>query len=93
MDKNIFKATTNNKTGKILFYIFEISALVFFVIQFILCIIAGARAGFGVFVESFLNTVVYTLFLYAFGKIIDLLSGKQKDKTNTNNETTTIEEN
>lgn len=79
MNKNFLKASSKNRIGKTLFYIFEFSALAIFAIQFILSIIAGARAGFGIFIESFVSAFVYTLIIFALGKIIDLLSCKQYD--------------
>lgn len=80
MNKNFLKASSKNRIGKTLFYIFEFSALAIFTIQFIIAIIAGATSGsFGIFVESFVSAFIYTLIIFALGKIIDLLACKQYD--------------
>ena len=73
MDKNFLKATSKSVAGKTLFYIFEFTALAFFVIEFILAIILGANAGFSSFLSATMNAIVYTLIIFALGKIIDLL--------------------
>ena len=81
MDNNIFAPCTQNKKGKILFYIFEIAAVVFFATYFIMAIVAAALGGgfFG-FVQGFLEATFYLFILYGMGKVIDLLSCKHDCK-------------
>lgn len=77
MENNFLKPCSQNKGAKALFYIFEISALCVGVLLFILAIIWAAQgAGFGAFLQMFVQAVFYTLVLFGFGKIIDLLSCK-----------------
>ena len=75
MDNNIFAPCTQNKKGKILFYTFEIAALVFFAIYFIMAIVDAARySTFQLFLNGFLTGTFYLFVLYGMGKVIDLLS-------------------
>ena len=70
---NIFKPQTENKVGKAIFYIFEISAIVIAFLYLVLTIYYTANLGsFIVFVTYLLQTVFNTLVVYGIGKIIDL---------------------
>ena len=81
MDNNIFAPCTQNKKGKILFYTFEIAALAFFAIYFIMAIVDAARySSFQLFLNGFLTGIFYLFVLYGMGKVIDLLSCKHDCK-------------
>ena len=71
---DLFKPTTKNKTGQFLFYFFNLSAVVFFGVMFLLEIINAAQGGgFWWFLQSVLQSVVYALILVGLGRIVDLL--------------------
>ena len=79
MENNFLKPCSQNKGAKALFYIFEISALCVGVLLFILGIIWAAQgAGFSTFLQTLVQAVFYTLVLFGFGKVIDLLSCKHE---------------
>ena len=81
MENNIFAPCTQNKKGRILFYIFEIAAAAFFAIYFIMAIVDAARySSFQLFLNGFLTGTFYLFVLYGMGKVIDLLSCKHDCK-------------
>jgi len=74
----MFKASSTNKTGKAIFYTFEISALIVGILLFILAIYNASISGkFMVFLQGLTTTVFCALVLYALGKICDLLFSKK----------------
>lgn len=82
--KELFTATSKNKTGKTLFYIFEIAALVVGVIMLIINIysaaIYGGSAGFMAFLSGLASLAFDVLVLFGIGKIIDLKMAKKDAK-------------
>ena len=71
---NLLKPATKNKAGQFLFYFFNLSALVFFGVMFLLEVINAARGGgFWWFLQSVLQSFVYALILVGLGRIVDLL--------------------
>ena len=77
-----FKPTTENKTGKLTFYIFECTAACLGFIFFIMAIVSGAQGrSFGLFLEGFINAVIVTLAFYWLGRVIDLLYVKKQEST------------
>ncbi len=91
---NIFKSESENKTGKILFYIFEAAAAFVALVTFILAIIyADSYQAFIVFVEYFVNGIVSSLTIFGFGKIIDLLYARKSkcEKKNVEAEKKNVE--
>ncbi len=74
MNKNILKADSKNGVGRILFYIFEICALIVGIIMFIMAIYNACKTeSFMVFLNAFASVIFTVLALYGIGKIIDLL--------------------
>ena len=77
--ENIFKPTTENKSGRVLFYIFEIAALAIGVLYFIMGLVYAIQlSSFAAFVSELLAGVLYMLLLYGIGRIIDLLYTKNQ---------------
>ena len=73
MNNNILKPNTENKAGRITFYVLEISALAVFCIMFISAIVIAALASsFLSFIQWFIMGTVAALVLYALGRLIDL---------------------
>lgn len=71
---NLIKAHTENQTGKITFYIFEITGLVLSCILFIMgIVVAIIGRTFGGFVQYFVYSVMALLIFFGLGRIIDLL--------------------
>ncbi|MBQ8468439.1 MAG: hypothetical protein IJ542_01635 [Clostridia bacterium] len=74
MENNIFKPTCENKAGRILFYTFEIAALVVFAINLILGLVVAIQvSSFATFISGLIGSVIYALGIYAVGRVIDLL--------------------
>lgn len=74
----MFKAISQSKAGKAIFYIFEISALIVGLLLFVLSIYNGAKSdNFMVFLNGFVNMIVSTLIIFGLGKICDLLFSKR----------------
>ena len=73
---NLIKPTSESKSARIVFYVFEITAAVYFLVMFIVGIVdaSGRFGNFGTFLSDFFNGIVYGLILYGIGRIIDLLS-------------------
>lgn len=94
---NIFKAETENKTGKALFYIFEICAIAIAVISLFLSIYYAVNyESFVAFIEYFTNGVISAFTIFGFGKIIDMLYARKskcekKSVETENKETTDVE--
>ncbi|MBP3619318.1 MAG: hypothetical protein J6J24_01510 [Clostridia bacterium] len=93
--KNIFKANSESKTGKAIFYTFEISALVVgvFLLIYGICNAAltaqynGGGIGFVSFLESLAKLAFDVLVIYGIGRILDFFYCKHEKKTKeTNNE-------
>ena len=79
MNNNILKPDTQNKSGKTLFYIFEIAALVMFIIFFIVAIVAAALASsFLTFVQFFSMGIFFLFVFYGIGKVLDLMYAKNE---------------
>ena len=77
MENNFLISNSKNKGAKILFYIFEGCASFVGFVMFVLAIVWAAQgAGFGGFVQMFVEALFYTLVLFGFGKVIDLMSCK-----------------
>ena len=77
--ENIFKPTTENKCGRVLFYIFEIAALAIGVLYFIMGLVDAIQfSSFAAFISGLLSGVLYMLLLYGIGRIIDLLYTKNQ---------------
>lgn len=73
-NNNIIKAHTENKAGRITFYIFEITGLVLACILFIMgIVVAIVGRTFGGFVQNFVYAVMAILIFFGIGRIIDLL--------------------
>ena len=87
MENNFLKASSKNKAGKILFYIFEIAAACIGFILFIMSIVNAATfENFSIFIDGFLNVVMSTLIIFGIGKVIDLLyCANDSKKTNSEN--------
>ena len=78
---DFFKAETQNKSGKTLFYIFEICALVVGVLSLIMAIYYGAvYQSFIAFLSYLIPVIVDTLIVFGIGKVIDLLYCKKECK-------------
>ena len=72
---DFFKSTSKNKIGQTTFLVFEILALVVFIIYTIINIYnAAITQSFAVFVSGLLNSLIYTSIVFGMGRIIDLLS-------------------
>ena len=72
----LIKPSSESKAARITFYIFEITAAVYFLVMFIVGIVVAAdRFGtFMSFVAYFFDGILHGLILYGVGRIIDLLS-------------------
>ncbi len=85
--KEIFTANSKSKAGKIIFYTFEIAALVVGVLSLILSIytaaIYGGGAGFMSFLSGLATLAFDVLVLFGIGKIIDLKMAKKDSKEET----------
>lgn len=83
--KNLFKANSESKTGKTIFYIFEISALVVGVLMLIFGIYEASlyhgADGFMIFLRDLANIAFDVLVIYGIGKIIDFLYCKHEAKS------------
>ena len=85
-NNNIFVPHTKNTAGKVLYWLFEISAIALFAIYFILGVYWGAVAGgFMTFLQCFLEAWFYCLALYGFARVLDMLYCK-KDHCQAGNE-------
>ena len=74
---NIFTPNSKCPKTKLVFYVFELSALVIGIILFIMSVVSAAKLeSFAVFVDGMVQAVFYVLILFGFGKIIDLLGCK-----------------
>lgn len=94
MDKNIILSACKSSAGKLLFYIFEIAALVIGVISLVIAIYSSATtASFLVFVSGLVSAVINTLVIYGIGKIIDLLYLKSESTKVEEKETIVKDEN
>lgn len=83
MFNNLIKPVTNNKTGKVTFYIFEITAAALAFLTFISSIVMAAiTKSFMTFLEYFLIAVFVFLLVYALGRIIDLNFANTEKKCN-----------
>ena len=79
MENNILKPTCENKGGRVLFYLFEIAALVVGALYFLFGLVDAIQySSFGAFASGLLTGVVYLLLLYGVGRIIDLLYHKNE---------------
>ena len=77
----LFQAETQNKTGKTLFYIFEICALVVGVLSLVMAIYyASVYESFVAFISYFIPVIVDSLVVFGLGKLIDLLYCKKECK-------------
>lgn len=77
----MFKASSENKVGKTIFYVFEGCAGFVGLVMFILSIYYSAQlSSFVVFLEYFLNAIVNTLIIFGLGKVIDLMLAKRDEK-------------
>ena len=80
---NFFKPMTKNKVGQVLFYLLNITALVFVCVMFLISLINVIRGvRFLVFVQSVLQYLVYGLLLVSLARIIDLLYVQTEKKCN-----------
>lgn len=80
MENNILKPTCQRKAGRVLFYVFEIVALVVGALYFVLAIVNAAQWGtFMTFVDGLVTAAIWLFLLYGVGRIIDLLY-KQAEK-------------
>ena len=71
--ESIIKPTTQNKTGRLTFYIFEIAGAAFFGILFIAAIVVAALTrSFMTWLEYFMAGIIICLVLYGLGRLIDL---------------------
>ena len=78
---NIFTPNSKGTAGKVTFFIFEIAALVVFAFFFIFAIIDAARLdSFVLFMQEFFQGVIYTLLIFGFGRVIDLLYSQTEGK-------------
>lgn len=78
---NIFKAETQNKTGKTLFYIFEICALIVGFLSLVMAIYyAATYESFMAFVSYLIPAIVDTVVVFGIGKLVDLLYCKKECK-------------
>ena len=72
----LFKAKSS--TGKVVFYIFEICALIVGIFSLTMAIYNSAKTeSFMVFLNGTIPMIVNTLLLYGIGRIIDLHYAKQ----------------
>lgn len=82
--KEIFTPSSKSKAGKIIFYTFEIAALIVGVLSLILCIytaaIYGGGAGFMAFLSGLATLAFDVLVLFGIGKIVDLMMAKKEAK-------------
>ena len=91
---DFFKAETQNKTGKTLFYIFEICALVVGVLSLVMAIYyAAVYESFIAFISYLIPVIVDTLVVFGLGKLIDLLYCKKDCKKQEQKQTTESSEN
>ena len=80
---NFFKPMTKNKVGQVLFYLLNITALVFVCVMFLISLINVIRGvRFLVFVQSVLQYLIYGLLLVSLARIIDLLYVQTEKKCN-----------
>lgn len=80
MENNILKPTCNSSAGRVLFYVFEILALVVGVLYVLIGLVDAIQWGiFMTFVSGLVQAAVYMFILYGVGRIIDLLY-KQAEK-------------
>ena len=71
---NILKPACQSKAGKVLFYIFEIAALVVAAIYILLGLINAIEwSNFMTFVNGLVEGAIQMLVLYGIGRVIDLL--------------------
>lgn len=81
--ENLIKPVSENKTGRLTFYIFEIaSAALAFLILIAAIVIAALTSSFMNFFEYFLIDIVVFLFVYGLGRLIDLSFAKLDKKCN-----------
>ena len=79
MENNILKPTCESKAGRVLFYVFEIAALVVACVYFLMGLVDAIQVGaFSLFVNGLVSAVIWLLVLYGLGKIIDLLYKKNE---------------
>ena len=84
---NLTKAHTENKVGRVTFYIFEITGLVLACILFIMgIVIAIVGRTFAGFVQNFIYSVMALLIFFGLGRIIDLLYVKADKGCKCNHE-------
>ena len=75
---NLFQPQSQNKTARMLFYIFELAAIVYFFVAFIMGIISAAQLGdFGTFIGAFFDSLMTALIVWGIGRLIDFLSPKE----------------
>ena len=76
-----------SESGKVIFYIFEICALVVAVLNFVLAIYFAAEyQSFLYFVNEIPTIIVNPLILYGIGRIVDLMCCKADCKKKENDD-------
>ena len=73
MNNNLITPNTQNKAGRLTFYIFEIAGAAIFGILFIAAIVMAALTrSFMTWLEYFMAGTIICLVLYGIGRLIDL---------------------
>lgn len=88
----LFKAETQNKAGKTLFYIFEVCAVIVGILSLVMAIYyAAIYESFVAFISYFIPAIVDTLVVFGLGKLIDMLYCKKDCKKQEQKQATEAE--